>query len=167
MKEVWKDIKGWEGRYQVSNLGRVRSLDYTYKQSHGYRTREGMILKSSLKENGYARVSLGRNNQKLIHRLVAETFIPNPENKRTVNHKDGNKQNNCVDNLEWATHQENNIHALDNELIKTRKRVLCIETGEIYKSVTEASKQNKGNITPCCKNSNRTSGGFHFKYLEE
>ena len=114
MKEVWKDIKGWEGRYQVSNLGRVRSLDYTYKQSHGYRTREGMILKSSLKENGYARVSLGRNNQ-----------------------------------------------------IKTRKRVLCIETGEIYKSVTEASKQNKGNITPCCKNSNRTSGGFHFKYLEE
>lgn len=165
--EIWKDIPGYEEKYQVSNLGRVKTLKHKYKQHRGIRIVNEKILKPSLANNGYYRVSLGRNNQKLIHRLVAKAFIPNPKNKRTINHKDGNKLNNNIKNLEWNTHQENNLHAFKNNLIKTSKKVICLETKTIYNSISAANKEFKGNICKCCQDKKRTSGGHHFMYLEE
>lgn len=111
--EIWKDIAGYEGVYQISNYGRVKSLPRRHISTM---TR---IIKPSMTLSGYLYVSL-KNREKIkrfkIHRLVAQAFIPNSENKPTINHKDGNKFNNCVDNLEWQTQAENNQHAVDTGL---------------------------------------------------
>ena len=118
-KEVWKDIKGYEGYYQVSSLGNVKSLEREeiFKNKKGKtikRLRKERILTQKVNEYGYAEVNLwkdGKNKYLRVHRLVGISFIPNPENKPVVNHKDGNKLNNCVTNLEWNTVSENTWHA--------------------------------------------------------
>ena len=114
MKEIWKDIENFEGLYQVSNLGNDRSLDRIKNQFNGYyysnRIYKGKILKPAISKNGYLRVLLQANGIKkncCIHRLVAETFIPNIDNLPIINHKDENKLNNQVDNLEWCTQSYN------------------------------------------------------------
>lgn len=109
--EIWKDIAGYEGLYQVSNLGRVKSLERDTKRARPQHIQE-RILKQ---RNGeYLMVYLadaGKYEARLVHRLVAQAFISNPDNKPIVNHIDGNKYNNRADNLEWCTHKENVIHA--------------------------------------------------------
>lgn len=110
MQEIWKDIKNYEGCYQVSNLGRVRSLTRKVKTFNGVRTSKGQLLKPLKTNTGYYRVDLKQNQKDKymsIHRLVAEAFIPNPNNYPIINHKDNNTQNNCVDNLEWCTQSYN------------------------------------------------------------
>lgn len=125
MKEIWKPIKDFEGKYEVSNFGRVRSLDHVRKTgSFGKYIQKGKLLKQYYKDKNskYLRVSLSSNgivSKKKVHRLVAETFLPMVDGKTLVNHKDGNKQNNCADNLEWVNHSENLIHAYNNNLRKT------------------------------------------------
>ena len=113
-KEEWKDIKDYEGLYQVSNLGNVKALDRVIKDSTRERTQhiKSHILKPTDNGRGYQIVSLNKNGRKnkYVHRLVAEAFIDNPENKKEVNHKDLNKKNNCVDNLEWINQKENKEH---------------------------------------------------------
>ena len=123
--EVWKDIPGYEGLYQVSNLGRVKGLE-RYVDNGPRSHRPEQIKKpveagSESKTNGqrYLQVGLwreGKGKSLLLHRLVAEAFIPNPEKKTTVNHKNGDKHDNRVENLEWSTQQENNRHAVANGL---------------------------------------------------
>lgn len=111
--EVFKDIEGFEGLYQISNLGNVKSLK-------GVRER---ILKANPNTYGYLQVGLqkdGKRYARTVHRLVAMAFLPNEYNKPDVNHLDGDKYNNCVDNLEWATEKENVNHAVETGLLNTR-----------------------------------------------
>lgn len=119
--EKWKDVFGYEGLYQVSDAGRVRSLDINRVDKLGRKLKKkGRILKG-IEVMGYLKVNLWKGGVMKIHavhRLVAIAFIPNPEGKPQINHKDGNKENNHVSNLEWCTHSENTRHAYDNDLIK-------------------------------------------------
>lgn len=126
MKEVWKDIPGFEGLYQASNLGRVRSLDRNvFQLNRGtypcVRFLKGKILKPLDNGNGYLYVHLGKG-KKAIHRLVLNTFSPNKKsNKLHVNHKDFNKYNNTLSNLEWVTCHQNNQHLLKNKKVNFSK----------------------------------------------
>lgn len=118
--EIWKDISNFKGYYQISNYGRVRSLT----RFDGIRERKGQMIKPILKSNGYLQVGLrkkGKRKYMGVHRLVAQHFLDNHENKSQVNHIDCNKQNNNVTNLEWVTPRENLIHAHKNGLVNVRK----------------------------------------------
>lgn len=110
--EEWKDIEGYEGLYAISNKGRVKSL------------RTGLIHKERLTFDGYVKATLTVNYKAKdfrVHRLVAKAFIPNPDNKETVNHKDGIKTNNTIGNLEWATRSEQVFHSYQHDLKKPMK----------------------------------------------
>lgn len=121
MSEIWKDIKGFEGSYQVSNLGRVKSMErkIPHNVHSGFRTIRERILKNQDNSNGYKFVVFGYKGKiNYIHRLVAKEFIINTENKHEVNHINGLKDDNRVENLEWCTHSENQKHALKTGLFK-------------------------------------------------
>lgn len=127
MKEIWKDIEGYEGIYQVSNLGRIKSFDRHRKtMGEGIRLVKGKIIKHVKKGIGYAQVTLCDNNaikkSVLVHRIIATAFIPNPDNLSQVNHKDSNRCNNTIDNLEWVSSRENQTHRYKKE-IKASKYV--------------------------------------------
>lgn len=130
MKEVWKDIEGYENKYQISNLGRVKSLSRKISNGKSFYLSKEKILKSSIGTTGYYFVNLNYVSKK-IHRLVAKTFIPTIEGKNYVNHIDGNKLNNKSDNLEWCTNQENIIHAYETGLNK-RITISEKELQELY-----------------------------------
>jgi len=119
MNEEWRDILGFEGRYQVSNMGRIKSLSRRVNSRVGGRTLKERILVTFFTPAGYESVDLAREKHFLVHRAVALAFIPNPENKPCVNHVDGDKKNNNVSNLEWCTYQENEQHSW-KELGKTQ-----------------------------------------------
>ena len=156
--EKWKPIIGFDG-YQVSSLGRIKSTrkivkKYAYKSKGVYEPIEfitkTIIRKTQLNNNGYEIVGLSKQKKihwLSVHRLVASAFLPNPLKKPCVNHKNFNRKDNRVENLEWCSHAENvdysyeNISRANRENIKHFRRVRCIETGEIYKSCTEAAKK--------------------------
>ena len=175
MKEIWKDVKDYEGLYQVSNLGRVRSLD---RLDNANRRLPGKILKGHKNTAGYPRVKLYKNktvSDKLIHRLVAQAFIPNPDNKSQVNHIDENKTNNIVSNIEWMTTKENINHGTRNERAGKTKSITIIATNintgestEFY-GARECARQlelNQSSITKVLKGRLKQTGGFTFKYKE-
>lgn len=173
MNEIWKDIKGYEGYYQVSNLGRIKNF-------------KNELHVASIDKYGYLQVVLYYKIKPKcfrVHRLVAEAFIPNPENKPEVNHIDGNKQNNCVSNLEWNTIQENSRHAWDTGLRKNvseavansnRKRTKKIEQYDLnnnfikeWNSITSAAiyyNTCPSNISACLNNRQKTSCGYIWKF---
>ena len=129
MEEIWKDVVGYEGLYQISNIGRLRTVTRPIHYSRGIRIKKGFVKKNLLSTTGYYTTYLvkdGKRHVKQIHRLVAEAFIPNPKNYPIINHKDENPLNNCVDNLEWCT-QYYNVHygtgLLRNGLAR-RKKIL-------------------------------------------
>ena len=131
MEETWKDIQGFEGYYQVSNLGRVKSLERYVCHSGKAMLRKERIRKP-FDNQGYWNLTLHKDKQDYhttIHQLVAKAFIPNPDNLPVVNHKDGNKKNNCVDNLEWVTASENSRHAIKIGLISVEQCKLNAQQG--------------------------------------
>lgn len=146
-EEIWKEIPGYEGSFEVSNLGNFRSKDRQVPcRWGGTRFYPGKPLKVEVMQDGYKRIVLMQNAKKkryMCHRLVAETFIPNIENKPFVNHIDGNRGNNCVENLEWCIQSENEQHAI-KVLGKTMKGktkpkpVKCIELDKEFKSMKAA-----------------------------
>ena len=169
--EVWKDIEGYEGLYQVSTLGRVRSF-----QDYKYSGPLPRMLKPIRRRNGYLEICLHDANQKShfrsIHRIVAETFIENPCNYPQVNHKDEDKTNNQVDNLEWCTAKYNNNYGNHNQkLSKSRrnigcKKVVCVETGQVFDSIKSADEfVHKSNVFHALKGINKTCGGYHWRYV--
>ena len=173
IKEIWKDIENYENLYQISNLGRIKSLCFNKIK----------ILKPH-NNRGYYDVTLyknGKHKQHKIHRLVASAFLINNEQKTCVNHKDGNKTNNNVDNLEWVTPKENVIHAYKNNLHKkycgsnhsNAKKIKQYDLqGNFIKewgSIVEAAiyyKTTKENIFSCLKHKSKTAKNYKWEYSQ-
>lgn len=167
-EEIWKDIKGYEGLYQVSDLGRVKSFKRDSER----------ILKPLTKTTGYKSVTLSNKQVKHqsinVHRLVADAFIPNPDNKPQVNHIDEDKTNNMVSNLEWVTAKENANHGTAIERRKqhpnshcNRKKIVCTTTSDEYSSISEAANElnlSAGNIINVVRGRYKQTGGYTFEY---
>lgn len=179
MKEIWKPIKDYEGLYEISNFGNVKILARNYTR-YNYLTKRYNIIKVKEKitqgtiNGGYRRICLTKNKvekNKRIHKLVAEAFIPNPNNYSYVNHIDGNKQNNYIDNLEWCTLYQNNTHAYKTGLRKSTDITPILQydlEGNFireYKSINEASKETNLDIRHISRNINgigKQIGGYKF-----
>jgi len=169
------DVAGYEGYYETNRDGEVYSKERDYTGGYGALCHVPRRKKAIVKcGNGYLGVSLHKNGKsKLvpIHRILAETFIANPNGLRYVNHKDGNKENNALDNLEWCSQSENIIHAYRSGLASRGKRILCIETGiEFYSEGDAARSLGKNNgqsaISACVLGKRKSAYGFHWKYAE-
>lgn len=167
MQEIWKDVKGYEDYYQVSNNGNVKSL------------RNGKILIPSITIHGYKRITLcknGKKENKVIHRLVAEAFLDNPKNLICVNHKDENKLNNCVENLEWCDRKYNTNYGtcIERRSKNKQRPVNQYDLNMIfikrYESIKEASNGNYSlytHIGECCKGKHFSIGGYIWRYANE
>lgn len=176
--EKWRAIPQYEGMYEVSSCGNVRSVTRETKMPANGRdavcVRKGTILKMGEDRKGYLRVKLygsHGNSTKRVHRLVAEAFIPNPMNKPQVNHINGVKSDNRVENLEWVSQSENIRHSYDVLLNKSKgapgRKVRCLENGVVYPSISLAARELKleaTNICRVCKGKMKTTGGLHFLY---
>lgn len=168
--EIWKPIKGFEGLYEISNLGRVKTLPRAKVK--------GGILKPSTNVWGYLNCILWKNGIHKsfpVHRLVADAFIPNPEGKPIINHIDCNRKNNCVENLEWCSQKENIRHSVNlghyENVGATRKAVNQFDLEgnflEVYKSISEAARKSGvyvQNISKCCQGKLKTAGGYVWQY---
>lgn len=159
--EEWRDVPGYDGLYQVSNKGRIKS----------FQRQATRFIKQGINSRGYNTVFLhknGKGKSYSVHRLVATAFLSTDTNKHFVNHIDGNKQNNCIKNLEWCTAKENCLHAHEI-LMKNVRCVLCVETGVKYSSACSAARAlscDRRTIQKICmgKGRSRTCGGFHWRF---
>lgn len=152
-----EDIKNYEGLYAITSCGKV----WSYKSKK--------FLKPGANTDGYLRVDLRKDKERkqfLIHRLVAEAYIPNPNNYDTVDHIDFDRTNNCVNNLQWMSHSENCRKRRDNG----SKPVRCIELNTIYPSIREAARclnLDSSSISKACRGELKKTGGYHWEYVME
>lgn len=193
-EEIWKDVKGYEGLYQVSNLGRLRSLDryVRHKKIGSTRLLKGKIMSPTIsKSTGYLVTILyrkGKGSQVTVHRLVAETFLPNPTEKPEVNHINGIRDDDRAENLEWVNRSENQLHAYrvlnrkckvpkkeqrQQYLDESSKKVIQYEIQIIvkekarYNSIREAERQTgivHTSISKCCRHKQEKAGGYIWRY---
>lgn len=177
INEVWKPIMGYVGLYEVSNFGRVRSVDRWTKHTYGMQLKKGKILKLH-KTGDYLQVALHKNNVSktyYIHRLVADAFIPNPDNLPCVGHKDENPENNCADNLYWTTYEANNNYGTHN-LKMSRSKSKPVEQytleGKLiarFRSQTEAADALDAiqeSISDCCLGKRKTYKDCIWKFAD-
>lgn len=195
MEEVWKDIKGYEGLYQVSSLGRIKSLDrYIERKDGTVYFWKGKIMSPAISNTGYLVTSIYKNKKKKqvqIHRLVAEAFIPNPNNRPEVNHINGKRNDARIDNLEWVNRSENQLHAfrvlgrgyvlptkeqMQKKVDKKGKKIIQYEIKVIisekarYKSIREAERQTgvvRTSISRCCKHIQEKAGKYIFRFEDD
>lgn len=178
MEEIWKDIEGYEGLYQISSLGKIKN-------------KEGKILKTRKDTGGYLLINLFKNKKNKtfrVHRLVANAFILNPENKMEVDHIDTNKENNNVKNLKWVTSKENSNNKLTlkhfsesqkgkvtSEDTKNKLRkintipIYCKELNKVFFSIRECARElslDPSAIAKVCKGKYKQTGGYHFQYCK-
>lgn len=184
--EIWKDVPNYEENYQASTMGRIKSKDrYIYNKYNKSNTfYPGKILKLNQKRHGYLSVDLAKNGKTKtmqVHRIIANTFIPNPENKPQINHINAIKTDNRVQNLEWVTAEENREHAKENNLYvgPNRKKVRCRQLNIIFESSYEAgeyinknkfqySKQTKNiatKIRACANGYQKTAYGYTWEQI--
>lgn len=173
MVEEWKDIKGFEGFYKVSNLGRVKSLSRVVNTYKGTKRNGERILKPKRKlmKNSYLTVCMSRKGMittAQVHVLVADAFLPKPNCKVEVNHKNGIKSDNRAENLEWVTRKQNILHSA-RVLGQHGVAVRCVETNEVFKSQTQAAERYgiaAPNICTATKIRTRTCGGYHWERVK-
>lgn len=162
--ENWKVIPGYEGLYEVSDQGRVKSLNF-------HRTGKTKLLKPQNNGTGYLQVRLykdGKSKLMYVHRLVAEAFIPNPQGLETVNHKDEDKTNNAASNLEWMTNKDNTIYSQARQVQMFDK-----SAGELlakFPSIIESARKtgiNQSHICACCRGKRKSAGGYVWRFAVE
>ena len=164
MEEVWKPMVGKE-KFLVSNIGRIM------------RKETGHIYPPQINHQGYYQCGLCDNGKGFIakcHREVAKAFIENPCNKPCVNHIDGNRLNNNLENLEWCTYRENSLHSVhvlgNKPNVPVGKSVKCVETGNVYPSIEECARMTGSiskHISACCNKRRKTHNGFHWEFLND
>lgn len=179
MREIWKDIQGFEGLYKISNKGRVFSSGTSRRENGtGNYNREGKLLKQFENNKGYMLVHLykfGKDYQKLVHRLVAEAFVENKNNYKVVNHKDENAKNNNADNLEWCTQKYNMNYGKVPQKIGVANSKSVVQKDKngtvikVYPSALEAQRQlgiRNSNINECCQKKRKTAGGYIWEFVK-
>lgn len=178
MNEEWKDIKGFEGLYQISNLGRVKSLKRLKKNNNGTQEVNERIRKLTPDKDGYFNVCLSKEDihyQKKVHKMVADAFIPNPDSLPVINHKNENKNDNRKENLEWCTVRYNTLYGegMKKMAVKQGRSVYQILDGNVvneYYSTGEASRQTgipQPNIYKVCCGERHTAGGYEWRFKDE
>ena len=168
MQEIWRDIEGYEGLYQVSNKRRVKSLNYNKSGKEG-------ILKPRKSKDGYLQLQLhkeGECKDYRVHRLVGQTFLENLEGLPEINHKDEDKTNNCVENLEWCSSEYNKNYGTRNKRVSKSlsKPLMCVEINEIFNSAQEAQEQtgiDASSIGKCANHRKyfHTARRLHWQYI--
>ena len=164
--EIWKDIPEYENLYKISSIGRVMSLNYL-------NTGKEKILKPRKEGKGYLKVTLSKEGEKKdfkIHRLVAQSFLDNPDNLPQINHRNEDKKDNRVENLEYCDAKYNNNFGTHTQRMAKAKSisVICVETGKIYQSARDIQRQlvfNQSNISKCCMDKYKSAYGFHWQYV--
>lgn len=174
IKEIWKPVVEYEGIYEVSNLGRVKSCERTIVRSNGSKMSiPEKIMKPTINHSGYETVLLSNrgSQRRRVHRLVGQAFIENPYSKEQINHKNGIKTDNSVQNLEWVTNQENKRHASKNGLTNRKKVCQLTLDGQLirtFESIADATlSTGVNNITTVCKGRQNQAGGFKWCYYTE
>ena len=174
MEKLWKEIPGTDGKYLISTAGEVMAISRRVKFGHVYRWTKTKLLTPRDNGKGYLELEfLGKHHY--IHRLVAEAFIPNPYNFSCINHKDENKENNSVENLEWCDYSYNTNYGTRTKRAKEKRFgdrfvVINLDTGDVYQTPKDASRAtgiHNDSISRVCKGKSKTAGGYRWRYLNE